>query len=306
VSGDTNPVARPAVVLVATPIGNLGDMSARAIEALTTADVIAAEDTRRTRPLLTALGIPAGNRLVSFHGPHEVELAARLVERIVERGERLVCVTDAGMPGISDPGERLVVAALAEGVAVEVVPGASAVLAALVLSGLPTGRFVFEGFLPKKGRQRAGRLAALRAEDRTVVLFEAPHRLEATLADLAAAFGPERPVAVAREITKKFETVWRGTLGQAVAANGEADSGEADREKSSRPEARGEQVIVLGPAAPAVAEEIADDALEAALRAELAGGGSTRDAAAAVAARLGVARRRAYNLATSLGEAARS
>jgi 16S rRNA (cytidine1402-2'-O)-methyltransferase len=199
------------------------------------------------------------------------------------------------MPGISDPGERLVVAALAAGVAVEVVPGPSAALAALVLSGLPTGRFVFEGFLPRKGRQRAERLAALRAEDRTVVLFEAPHRLEATLADLAAAFGPERPVAVAREITKKFETVWRGTLGQAVAADGEG----------TQPEARGEQVIVLGPAAPVVAEEIADDDLRAALRAELAGGGSTRDAAAAVAARLGVARRRAYNLATSLGEAAR-
>ena len=300
-TGDATRVNRPAVVLVATPIGNLGDMSARAIEALTTADVIAAEDTRRTRPLLTAMGIPAGNRLVSFHGPHEVELAARLVERIVQRDERLVCVTDAGMPGISDPGERLVVAALAAGVAVEVVPGPSAALAALVLSGLPTGRFVFEGFLPRKGRQRAERLSALRAEDRTVVLFEAPHRLEATLADLCAAFGPDRPVAVAREITKKFETVWRGTLGQAVAADGEADSGET----SSRPEARGEQVIVLGPAVPVVAEEIADEALEAALRAELAGGGSTRDAAVAVAARLGVPRRRAYNLATSLGEAAR-
>jgi 16S rRNA (cytidine1402-2'-O)-methyltransferase len=295
VTGDTGRVARPAVVLVATPIGNLGDMSARAIEALTTADVIAAEDTRRTRPLLTAMGIPAGNRLVSFHGPHEVELAARLVERIVERGERLVCVTDAGMPGISDPGERLVVAALAAGVPVEVVPGPSAVLAALVLSGLPTGRFVFEGFLPRKGRQRAERLAALRVEDRTVVVFEAPHRLEATLADLAAAFGADRPVAVAREITKKFETVWRGTLGEAVTGDGEG----------ARPEARGEQVIVLGPAAPAAAGEITDEALEEALREEMAGGGSTKDAAAAVAARLGVARRRAYNLATSLGEAAR-
>ena len=126
-----------------TPIGNLGDLSPRAVEALTAADVIAAEDTRRTRPLLTAMGIPAGGRLVSFHGPHEAELAARLVERIVERRERLVCVTDAGMPGISDPGERLVTAALAAGVAVEVVPGPSAVLTALVLSGLPTARFVF-------------------------------------------------------------------------------------------------------------------------------------------------------------------
>jgi 16S rRNA (cytidine1402-2'-O)-methyltransferase len=279
---------------VGTPIGNLGDITSRAIEALRTADVIAAEDTRRTRPLLTALGIPAGGRLVSFHGPHEAELAARLVERIVERGERLVCVTDAGMPGISDPGERLVTAALAAGVAVEVVPGPSAVLAALVVSGLPTARFTFEGFLPRKGRQRAARLAELAAEHRTVVLFEAPHRLEATLADLAAALGPDRPVAVAREITKRFETVWRGALGQAASGSEE------------RPEARGEQVIVLGPAAPVPNQEPDDEAIEGALRAELAGGASTRDAAAVVANRLGVTRRRAYALATSLRGPARS
>ena len=284
---------RPAVVLVGTPIGNLGDISPRAVEALRTADVIAAEDTRRTRPLLTAVGIPAGGRLVSFHGPHEAELAARLVARIVERSERLVCVTDAGMPGISDPGERLVTAALAAGVAVEVVPGPSAALAALVVSGLPTARFVFEGFLPRKGRQRAARLAELAAEQRTVVLFEAPHRLEATVADLAAALGPDRPVAVAREITKRFETVWRGTLGEATT------SGE-------RPEARGEQVIVIGPAAPVPSQEPNDEAIEGALRAELAGGASTRDAAAVVANRLGVTRRRVYALATSLRGPARS
>ena len=284
--------ARPAVVLVGTPIGNLGDISARAVEALTTADVIAAEDTRRTRPMLTALGIPSGGRLVSFHGPREAELAVRLVDRIVERGERLVCVTDAGMPGISDPGEQLVAAALAAGVAVEVVPGPSAALAALVVSGLPTARFVFEGFLPRKGRQRAARLAELCAEERTVVLFEAPHRLEATLADLAAALGPDRPVAVAREITKRFETVWRGTLGQATA--------------DDPPEARGEQVIVIGPATPVGSVEPDDAAIEGALRVELAGGASTRDAAAVVANRLGVTRRRAYALATTLRGPART
>ncbi|HEV3362542.1 MAG TPA: SAM-dependent methyltransferase, partial [Acidimicrobiia bacterium] len=215
-------------------------------------------------------------------------------ERIVERDERLVCVTDAGMPGISDPGERLVAAALAAGVAVEVVPGPSAALAALVVSGLPTARFVFEGFLPRKGRQRAGRLAELETEERTVVLFEAPHRLEATLADLAAALGPDRPVAVAREITKRFETVWRGTLGEAASGEG------------NRPEARGEQVIVLGPAAPVQHEEPDDAAIEGALRAELASGASTRDAAAVVANRLGVARRRAYDLANTLRGRARS
>jgi 16S rRNA (cytidine1402-2'-O)-methyltransferase len=285
--------ARPAVILVGTPIGNLGDISPRAVEALTHADVIAAEDTRRTRPMLTALGIPARGRLVSFHGPHEIELAAKLVARIVERNERLVCVTDAGMPGISDPGERLVTAALAAGVAVEVVPGPSAALAALVVSGLPTARFVFEGFLPRKGRQRTARLAVLKAEERTVVLFEAPHRLEATLADLAAALGPDRPVAVAREITKRFETVWRGTLGQAISSGG-------------GPEVRGEQVIVLGPAAPVPGSEPDDEAIEGALRAELATGASRRDAAAVVADRLGVTRRRVYTLATALRGSARS
>src|SRR5581483_4244358 len=165
---------------------------------------------------------------------------------------------------------------------------------ALVVSGLPTGRFVFEGFLPRKGRQRAVRLEALRGEERTVVLFEAPHRLEATLADLAAAFGPDRPVAVARELTKKFETVWRGTLGEATATFG----------TEGGPEPRGEQVIVIGPKPPVAGPDPADDTLEAALRAELDGGASTRDAAAAVAGRLGVSRRRAYNLAPSLGRGA--
>jgi 16S rRNA (cytidine1402-2'-O)-methyltransferase len=159
------------------------------------------------------------------------------------------------------------------------------------VSGLPSARFVFEGFLPRKGRQRAARLAELKTEERTVVLFEAPHRLEATMADLAESLGADRPVAVAREITKRFETVWRGTLGQAVAGEG--------------PEARGEQVIVLGPAAPTVKAEPDDEAIEGALRAELAAGASTRDAAAVVADRLGVTRRRAYALANSLRGPAR-
>jgi len=281
---------RPAVILVGTPIGNLGDLSPRAVEALTTADVIAAEDTRRTRPLLTAVGVPTRGRLVSFHGPNEVEVAGRLVERIVERRERLVCVTDAGMPGISDPGERLVVAALAAGVAVEVVPGPSAALSALVLSGLPTGRFVFEGFLPRKGRQRAIRLEALRAEDRTIVVFEAPHQRDfddhLARADRAAATMDPRSLRTAKEAAQH--------------------AFRAARDGAGGPEARGEQVIVIGPAPPASDEALADDAVEAALRAELADGASTRDAAAAVAGRLGVSRRRAYTLATSLRKVAGS
>jgi 16S rRNA (cytidine1402-2'-O)-methyltransferase len=175
------------------------------------------------------------------------------------------------------------------GLPVEVVPGPSAALAALVVSGLPTGRFAFEGFLPRKGAERAARLAALAREERTTVLFESPRRLAATLADLAGALGPERPVAVVRELTKVFETVWRGTLGDAA---GEASDG---------PEARGEQVIVLGPAPALEAREAPDDGeIEGALQVELEAGSSVREAATAVAGRLGVSRRRAYALAASL------
>jgi 16S rRNA (cytidine1402-2'-O)-methyltransferase len=208
--------ARPAVVLVGTPIGNLGDISPRAVEALAGADVIAAEDTRRTRPFLTALGIPAGGRLVSFHGPHEAELAARLVGRIVERGERLVCVTDAGMPGISDPGYPLIRDALAAGHAVVPVPGASSVVAALVASGLPTHSFCFHGFLPRTSAARRRFFERHAAADSTLVLFESPHRVLAALADLVTVLGPLRPLAVARELTKRFEEVFRGTAAEAL------------------------------------------------------------------------------------------
>jgi 16S rRNA (cytidine1402-2'-O)-methyltransferase len=270
-------------VLVATPIGNLGDLAPRAVEALAGAGVIAAEDTRRTRALLSHAGISLSSaRLVALHGHNEAEMAARLVDEMVA-GARVAYVTDAGMPGISDPGERLVRAALERGLPVEAVPGPSAALTALVISGLPTARFVFEGFLPRKGAERAARLAALAAEERTAVIFESPRRLLATLADLAAALGPDRPVAVARELTKMFETVWRGSLGQAVAGG---------------PEPRGEQVIVIGPAG--AAPEASDEQLADALRAELDRGSTRRDAATAVAGRLGVSRRRAYELASKI------
>lgn len=275
------------LVLVGTPIGNLGDLSPRAVETLASADVIAAEDTRRTRGLLSHAGVSAGSRLVALHAHNEAETAARLIDRI-RSGARVAYVTDAGMPGISDPGERLVHAALEAGVPVEVVPGPSAALSALVVSGFPTGRFTFEGFLPRKGKERAARLRGLAEEDRTVVLFESPRRLAATLADLAGAVGPDRPVAVARELTKMFETVWRGTLGEATSESG--------------PEPRGEQVIILGPAPPR--EEPTDEEVSAALRAELEAGASVRGAASAVAGRLGVSRRRAYTLAASLRSAA--
>jgi 16S rRNA (cytidine1402-2'-O)-methyltransferase len=271
------------LVLVGTPIGNLADFAPRAVEALAGATVIAAEDTRRTRALLTHAGVSlAARRLVALHAHNEAEMSARLVEDMAA-GARVAYVTDAGMPGISDPGERLVAATLARGLPVAAVPGPSAALTGLVLSGLPTSRFVFEGFLPRKGAERAARLAALAGEERTVVLFESPRRLPATLTDLAAALGPDRPVAVARELTKMFEAVWRGSLADAAAGG---------------PEARGEQVIVIGP--PASPAEPEDGEITQALHAELARGASKRDAATAVAGRLGVSRRRVYSLVTRI------
>src|SRR5262249_23502818 len=188
--------ARPAgaLALVGTPIGNLGALSPRAIEVLRSADVIAAEDTRRTRVLLSHAGIPAGRRLRAVHARNEAAQAPRIVDE-VRSGARVAVVTDAGMPGISDPGGVLVRDCLDAGLPVEAVPGPSAALTALVLSGLPADRFVFEGFLPRKGRARAERLSAVARESRTTVLFEAPTRVRTTLVDLAGACGGQRPVA---------------------------------------------------------------------------------------------------------------
>jgi 16S rRNA (cytidine1402-2'-O)-methyltransferase len=274
-------VSDGVLVLVGTPIGNLGDLSARAGAELARADVVACEDTRRTGRLLAHLGVRAPRLLVI--NDHTEARGAREVLARLDRGERVVVVSDAGMPGISDPGERLVAAAAAAGHRVEVVPGPSAAIAALVASGLATGRFVFEGFLPRKGSGRTERLAVIAAEPRTIVLYEAPHRLARTLADLVAACGPDRRIAIARELTKLHEEVWRGTLSAAVARVGEV-------------EPRGEHVVVLdGAPAPA---EVDDDAILEAVRKAREAGASTRDAAADVAELLGVPRRRVYALAT--------
>lgn len=271
-----------ALVVVATPIGNLGDLSPRAVEALSSVDVVACEDTRRTRGLLTHAGIPGSGRLVAVHAHNEVERAEDLVARMRE-GARVAYVSDAGTPGVSDPGARLVAACVAADIPVEVVPGASAVLAALVLSGFVGDRFAFEGFLPRRGRERAARLAAVAADDRIQILYEAPGRVAATVADLVDACGPDRPVAVAREITKVHEEVVRLPLGAAAA-------------HLASVEARGEYVIVLGPQAPREVE-VDDAVLLAAVRAAMTAGASRRDAAAAVAREHGVARRRVYELA---------
>lgn len=267
-----------ALVLVATPIGNLGDLSPRAAAELARADVVCCEDTRRTGRLLQHAGVTA-RRLLTVNDHTE---AARIREVLVllARGERVAVVTDAGTPGISDPGERLVRAVSEAGFAVEVVPGPSALVAGLVASGLPTGRFVFEGFLPRKGSNRAERLDALVGEARTIVIYEAPHRVARTLADLAGALGGSRRVAVGRELTKLHEEVWRGTLDEAVAWAGV--------------QPRGELVLVVDGAPPTEADE-AD--LQEAVRKLLALGAPVREAAQEVAHRFGVPKRRVYELA---------
>ncbi len=269
------------LILVGTPIGNLGDLAPRGVEALAGADLIVCEDTRRTGRLLEAAGVAPRPPLLAVHQHNEARQVAGVVERL-QAGATVAVVSDAGMPGVSDPGERLVRAAVAAGVEVRVVPGPSAGVAALVASGLAADRFAFEGFLPRQGRERAERLAEVAVERRTVVLYEAPHRLARTLEDLLGACGGERPVTLARELTKLHEELWRGTLAEAVVQVGVV-------------EPRGEYVVVLGGAPAPV--EASDDELRAALAEARAAGQSTRDAVAAVAASFGASRRRVYDLA---------
>jgi 16S rRNA (cytidine1402-2'-O)-methyltransferase len=197
------------IILAATPIGNLGDASKRLIDALAGAEVIASEDTRVTIHLMRALGIENRPRLIALHEHNEVAKAAEIVE--LARDSDVLVLTDAGMPAISDPGFSLVSAAAAAGVRVTALPGPSAVLTALAVSGLPTDRFCFEGFLPRKGGDRRKALRSLEREERTMVFFESPNRLADSLADLATAFGATRRVVVVRELTKLFEEVKRGT-----------------------------------------------------------------------------------------------
>jgi len=275
-----------ALVLVATPIGNLGDLAPRAVRALADADVVACEDTRRTGRLLAAAGVTA-RRLMVVNDHTEAEAAGRLVEA-VRRGERIALVTDAGMPGIADPGERLVAAMVDAGLNVEIIPGPSSPVAGLVLSGFPTARFVMEGFLPRRGGERAQRLAALASERRTVVLLEAPHRLVRTVGDLAQVCGGDRQVALCRELTKLHEQVWRGTLAEAVA-------------HCDAVAPRGEYVVVVHGAAPP--PPATDDDVLAAVGAAMEQGMSTRDAVDQVAAATGVSRRHVYGLAVGDGDA---
>jgi 16S rRNA (cytidine1402-2'-O)-methyltransferase len=219
--GDGGGDSGGVIVLAATPLGNVEDASPRLIGLLTTADVIAAEDTRRLRRLAAGLGIEIRASVVSYYDANEQVRAIELVDRAAA-GATIAVVTDAGMPAVSDPGYRIVAEAVARGVHVTAIPGPSAVLTALALSGLPSDRFCFEGFLPRKAGERATRIAELTAEPRTIVFFEAPHRLAAMLAALAEGLGDDRPAAVCRELTKTYEEVVRGPLAELAAwAQGE-------------------------------------------------------------------------------------
>lgn len=212
------------IILAGTPIGNLSDASSRLIQALTNAEVIAAEDTRTTQKLLAALGIDNRPRLIALHDHNEKDKAAELVE--LAREADLVVVSDAGMPTVSDPGFGLVATAAAAGVTVTAIPGPSAVITALAVSGLPTDRFSFEGFLPRKGGDRRAVLRGLSREERTMVFFESPHRLAESLVDIGAELGQSRRVVVARELTKMYEEVRRGTASELAAWASEGVRGE--------------------------------------------------------------------------------
>jgi len=274
---DTQP---GVLVLAATPIGHAGDAPPRLAEELAAADVVAAEDTRRLRRLTGGLGVELTGRVVSYFEGNEAARTPVLVEAL-EEGKRVLLVTDAGMPSVSDPGFRLVAAAVERGVTVTAVPGPSAVLAALAVSGLPVDRFCFEGFLPRKAGERARRLASLRQEARTMVFFEAPHRTEAALTAMAEAFGGERPAAVCRELTKTHEEVRRGGLAGLVAWAAEG--------------VRGEVTIVVSGLDEAVDVPTDPDALAELVAREEATGVTRKEAVPAVAKRLGLPKRLVYD-----------
>jgi 16S rRNA (cytidine1402-2'-O)-methyltransferase len=265
------------LVLAGTPIGDPADASPRLVHELSTADVVAAEDTRRLRRLARDLGVEVAGRVVSYYDANESARTPELVQALLD-GSRVLVVTDAGMPSVSDPGYRLVAAAVDAGVPVTAVPGPSAVLTALAVSGLPVDRFCFEGFLPRKAGERARRLVELAGEPRTMVFFEAPHRVAAALSAMADALGDDRPAAVCRELTKTYEEVRRGGLRELAdwAAAG----------------VKGEVTVVVAGAGPASVAEVGD--LVAEVQALVESGQRLKEATATVAAAHGVSRRELY------------
>lgn len=269
--------------LVATPIGNLGDLSVRAAETLEAVDFIAAEDTRVTVKLLNHLGIK--KPMVSYYRHNADTRGDALTSRLLA-GESCALVTDAGTPAISDPGEELVAQCAAQDIPVVPIPGPCAFVSALAVSGLPTGRFTFEGFLAMNKKNRRTHLDSLRQETRTMVFHEAPHKLSATLRDLEETFGPDRRISLCRELTKLHEQVWRTTLGQAAA-------------HYAQNPAKGEFVLVVEGAAPVRKEEYTlEDGLAMAARLQ-AEGASTRDAVKQAAAACGLSRKALYDLVVS-------
>lgn len=271
------------LLVVGTPIGNLGDLSPRGREALTGADLIACEDTRRTGRLLQLAGIPKRPLMVANeHTEHD--RSRHIVDRIAA-GETVALVSDAGMPGVSDPGQRVVAAVAGAGLPIEIVPGPTAVISALVASGLVNDRFVFEGFLDRKGSARSKQLAEIASQPRTTVFYESPKRVAKTLVDLIEVCGPDRSAAVAREITKLHETTVRGTLAELSARLAETAP-------------RGEYVIVVA-GAPPMRVEWADEDLRAQVEAGVEVGLTRRDAVTQVATQTGVSRRRIYDLSHS-------
>ena len=268
------------LVLAATPIGRVEDAPPRLATELAGADVVAAEDTRRLRRLCTDLGVSVAGRVVSYFEGNESARTPALVEAL-ESGQRVLVVTDAGMPSVSDPGYRLVAAAVERGITITAVPGPSAVLTALAVSGLPVDRFCFEGFLPRKAGERARRLAALAHEQRTMVFFEAPHRTEAALRAMAEAFGPDRRGAVCRELTKTHEEVRRSGL--AALADWAADG------------VRGEVTLVVEGAADRSDVPTDPDSLAALVAEEESDGATRKDAILEVARRAGLPKRVVYD-----------
>jgi 16S rRNA (cytidine1402-2'-O)-methyltransferase len=277
VTADTTP---GQVILVGAPLGNPADASEHMRTVLSSADVIAAEDTRRLYRLARHLGVEITARVVSYFEANEERRTPELVA-LAAAGSCVALVTDAGMPGVSDPGFRLVRAAIEAGVPVVAAPGPSAVTTALALSGLPTDRFCFEGFLPRRPSERRARLAAIASEERTLVLFEAPHRLVTALIDIAAAFGPDRPGAVCRELTKTYEEIRRAPLADLVAW-AQADA------------PRGEITLVIGGAARGPIESPGDMVLADEVAAAQADGLPRKQAIAEVARRHGVRKREVY------------
>lgn len=267
------------LILCGTPIGNLEDVSARALRALSEADVVACEDTRRTRKLLSHHGIRVRS-LVAYHDANERRAVGGLVRRVVE-GSTVVLVSDAGMPGISDPGYRLVQACVAAGLSIEIVPGPSASVAALAVSGLPAGRFVFEGFLPRKQSDRRNRIAEISADTRTIVIYESPHRIEASISDLLDGLG-DRPACLARELTKLHEEVRRGSLSELL-------------ESVRTVGARGEIVLVIGGAVHEHKDVPPAEELASRAQALMEAGTPRKEALAEVARAAGVPKREVFD-----------